>query len=150
MNHTPDGAAGGHFAHRKRQESTFSLAEAPPERILTLLEAMEQRLDWAREIVAEGEEAFNRPANWRSRESLKSISMDLNTAADRFPERVREQYPDIPWRALRGLRNILAHDYTSTRYDILWNTAKRDLPRVRSQLAALRADIEGQPTGRDD
>lgn len=150
MNHAPDGAAGGRFTPRRQQEPTFSLAGAPPERILALLEDMEQRLNWAQEIVAEGENAYNQPANWRSRESLKSIFMDLNTAADRFPEQVREQYPDVPWRALRGLRNILAHDYTSTRYDILWNTAKHDLPRVRSHLAALRADVEGRPTERND
>lgn len=103
---------------------------------------MEQRLDWAEEIVREGEEAFGKPENWRSRESMKSILVDLNTAADRIPEDVRKKYPAIPWRALRGLRNVLAHNYSSIRYDIVWETAARNLPEVRVELAAMRADVE--------
>ena len=118
------------------------MSVGPKERILTLIGDMEQRMDWAAEIVAEGEEAFGRDDNWRSRESMKSLFVDLNTAADRIPEQVREQYPSIPWRALRGLRNVLAHDYSSIRYDILWETAARNLPEVRRELAAMRSDVE--------
>jgi uncharacterized protein with HEPN domain len=41
---------------------------------------------------------------------------------------------------LRGIRKILARDYTAARYDILWNAAAQSLPQVRGELGELRAD----------
>ncbi|MDQ4502826.1 HepT-like ribonuclease domain-containing protein [Sinomonas sp. ASV322] len=106
-----------------------------------MLEDMEQRLAWAAEIVADGEDAFIAEPNWRTREALKSLLIDLNTAADRLPESVREKYPEIPWRELRDQRNLLAHDYASIRHSILWATASRHLPPLRDQLAGVRRDL---------
>lgn len=134
---------GGRFTPRRQSEPTFSLAAAPKQRILDLLGDMEQRLDWAAQIVEEGEEAFSNPDNWRSREAMKSVLVDLNTAADRIPEQVRGRYPSIPWRNLRGLRNVLAHDYSGIRYDIVWNTAAASLPELRARLGEMRSDVEG-------
>ena len=47
--------------------------------------------------------------------------------------------PDIAWRRVIGLRNILAHGYEHVAHEILWHTIARDLPTLEDALAhALR------------
>ncbi|MET3143540.1 UNVERIFIED_ORG: uncharacterized protein with HEPN domain [Arthrobacter sp. UYEF2] len=140
--HPEEIPVGGQFVPTEQKDPSFSLTAAPKDRVLQLIGDMEERLGWAQQIVDEGEFAFNDPDNWRSREAMKSIFIDLNTAADRIPEPIREHYPAIPWRQMRGLRNVLSHDYAAIRNDTVWQTAARSLPELRTQLAHMRADVE--------
>lgn len=43
----------------------------------------------------------------------------------------------IPWRLIRAMRNVYAHDYEHTKPDIVWNTITEDIPALRQQLAAI-------------
>lgn len=139
---TEENPPGGQFVPREEKDPSFSLSVAPKARILQLIGDIEQRLSWAQQIVDEGEPAFSDPVNWRSREAMKSIFIDLDTAADRMPGAVRDQFPAIPWRQMRGLRNVLSHDYAAIRYETLWQTAFHSLPELRGQIALMRADVE--------
>lgn len=38
---------------------------------------------------------------------------------------------EIPWNAIRGLRNIVAHAYGSIKLDILWDTIMSDIPTLK-------------------
>jgi len=41
-----------------------------------------------------------------------------------------EKYNDMPWRQIKGMRNIAAHGYEEFDVDILWQTIKNDLPSL--------------------
>lgn len=45
-----------------------------------------------------------------------------------------EDYPDIDWREICGLRNILIHDYDSISPDIVWGVLIDDIPRLKRDL----------------
>ena len=41
----------------------------------------------------------------------------------------KAEYPDIPWQKIRGMRNILVHDYLGDlSYEEVWKTLHNDLP----------------------
>jgi uncharacterized protein with HEPN domain len=61
----------------------------------------------------------------------------LGEAARRVSASFRESHPEIPWRSLIGLRNVLAHDYGEIRHDRLWEIATRDAPALVRQLEPL-------------
>ncbi|MDR1735672.1 MAG: DUF86 domain-containing protein [Oscillospiraceae bacterium] len=44
---------------------------------------------------------------------------------------------DIPWRAISGLRDIMAHRYQTVRMEDIWVTAQTDIPILRESLAKL-------------
>jgi uncharacterized protein with HEPN domain len=40
----------------------------------------------------------------------------------------RSKYPEIPWRAMTGMRNRLIHGYFEVNLDVVWETVETQLP----------------------
>lgn len=49
----------------------------------------------------------------------------------------REAHMAIPWRQLRGLRNIYAHNYQGVDYDLAWETLIEDLPQIKKECQKI-------------
>ena len=64
----------------------------------------------------------------------------VGEAARGVSQETRDKYPDIPWRSIIGLRNVLAHEYGEIRYENLWGVCKNRLPPLIKQLEAMGAD----------
>lgn len=50
---------------------------------------------------------------------------------------LRLQHPDIPWREMAGLRDVLIHDYFGVDNEIVWNVVKNELPLLKNKIADL-------------
>lgn len=48
------------------------------------------------------------------------------------------QYPQVPWRSMKGMRNRLAHGYFDINLDVVWDTVQMALPGLLAQLPAIR------------
>ena len=51
-----------------------------------------------------------------------------------------EKYSDMPWRQIKGMRNIAAHGYEEFDVDILWQTLKEDLPSLHNYCNKIVAE----------
>lgn len=40
----------------------------------------------------------------------------------------RAEHPDLPWKSIVGLRNILVHQYEDVDYSIVWDVITKELP----------------------
>ena len=58
------------------------------------------------------------------------------------PEAVQEAHPQVPWAELRGVRNLLAHDYFGVDVELLWYTLSVDLPPLNAGLEAVLESME--------
>lgn len=63
----------------------------------------------------------------------------IGEAARHIPEDLQCRYPLIPWSEIRGLRNIVAHDYARVNHQIVWGTIRNNLPSLTRQLEELLA-----------
>lgn len=71
---------------------------------------------------------------------IKAILYDLvviGEAAIHIPTEVKSRYPQIPWRLMGDMRNIIAHEYFQVDLKIIWNTIQNNLPSLVAQLYEL-------------
>lgn len=64
----------------------------------------------------------------------------IGEAARRVSDVLRKKHPQIPWKEMIGLRNILAHDYGRIDHDKLYTTAVKEIPKLISGLEGLQSD----------
>jgi uncharacterized protein with HEPN domain len=51
----------------------------------------------------------------------------IGEAVKKLPGDLRERYPDVAWREIAGLRDVIAHTYFALDSDILWDAVERDV-----------------------
>jgi len=61
----------------------------------------------------------------------------IGEAASHIPEDIRVAHPDIPWSRMKGLRNLVIHEYFGVSPEILWRTATEDLPPLVESLQTM-------------
>ncbi|BAZ04383.1 HepT-like ribonuclease domain-containing protein [Calothrix sp. NIES-3974] len=64
---------------------------------------------------------------------VKAVLYDfliIGEAAINIPAKIQSNYPEIPWRIMGDMRNVMAHEYFQVNLKIVWNTAKNNLPNL--------------------
>ena len=61
----------------------------------------------------------------------------IGEAAKSIPKRIKEKYPDIEWRKISGLRDILAHEYFGIDLEVLWDIVKNKLPDFKKEISII-------------
>jgi uncharacterized protein with HEPN domain len=61
----------------------------------------------------------------------------IGEASRHIPREVQERNPNIPWDKMRGIRNVLVHEYFRVSLPIIWQTLKEDLPPLVPLLSEV-------------
>ena len=61
----------------------------------------------------------------------------IGEAARNVPEDICLRFPNVPWDKMRGMRNMLAHEYFGVSLQIIWQTIKDDLPPLAAPLKEI-------------
>ncbi|MBQ0026010.1 MAG: DUF86 domain-containing protein [Lachnospiraceae bacterium] len=77
---------------------------------------------------------------------FNAVSMcvfQIGELSGKLSEDYRDETSDqIPWQDIKGMRNIVAHDYGSIDEELLWETVIEDIPALRrfctAQLDSFR------------
>jgi uncharacterized protein with HEPN domain len=49
-----------------------------------------------------------------------------------------QNHPEIPWTRIKGMRNLIVHDYYRAELPVIWQTARTALPELVTQLENIR------------
>jgi uncharacterized protein with HEPN domain len=66
----------------------------------------------------------------------------IGEATKRLPMTLREEYPDIPWRNMAGMRDRIIHGYDVIDLEIVWDVVKKDIPQLKPKIQNILLDYE--------
>jgi uncharacterized protein with HEPN domain len=61
----------------------------------------------------------------------------IGEAANGVSEELREEYPQIFWTQMIGMRNRLIHAYFEVNVDLVWKTITEELPLLIRQIGQI-------------
>jgi uncharacterized protein with HEPN domain len=65
----------------------------------------------------------------------------IGEAAARLPEGIKNQYSEIPWQDIVGMRNHIVHAYFGLLLDRVWNVVQQDLPSLKLKIEDMRRTL---------
>ena len=68
--------------------------------------------------------------------NLEIIGEAANQIRAMSPEFV-DFHPEVPWIAMRGMRNKIIHGYFDVDWSVVWDTARNDLPGLQRLVEPL-------------
>ena len=72
---------------------------------------------------------------------IKDIEI-IGEAASKISENVKNNFGDVMWNEIIGIRNRLIHVYFDVDIDILWETVKNDIPNLFKQLLEIKNETD--------
>jgi uncharacterized protein with HEPN domain len=119
--------------------------DALVDRLKQILEALEL-IPGRFQSIAEPKDFFATPAG---REHLDSISMVLLAVGESFKQidyktegKLLAHYPDIPWREVMALRNVLAHVYFEVDEEQIYSICKNDIAPLTDTVRQMVQDLD--------
>ncbi len=61
----------------------------------------------------------------------------LESFVSRLSEELLEKHSEIPWYAIKAMRNLHAHDYDNINFEIVWETLTKDIPELKDALQKI-------------
>ncbi len=75
-----------------------------------------------------------------NRTIIKAVLYDfgiIGEASRHISNDVQLRYPDIPWRLMGDMRNVIFHEYFQVELTIVWRAIQHNLPLLKSQLQEI-------------
>ena len=84
--------------------------------------------------LIEGKQRHDYDCDESLRLALAYLLQVIGEAARRVSKEFFESHPDIPWKAIIGMRHKVVHDYMDVDEDIVWDTVTTELQPLIDQL----------------
>ncbi|MDI6810792.1 MAG: DUF86 domain-containing protein [archaeon] len=66
----------------------------------------------------------------------------IGEATRNVPEKIKQMYPDIPWKEMAGFRDKLIHFYFGIKHELVWQTIKSRIPQIKPLIHKILENLE--------
>jgi uncharacterized protein with HEPN domain len=103
-----------------------------PESLIDILTALRRILRYTNSI--------DRVALETDDEKLSAVLYQITIigeATKRLSPALRQQHPEIPWREMAGMRDVIVHEYDQLDFEVIWDVVHNKLPELLTLLELL-------------
>ena len=66
----------------------------------------------------------------------------ISEASRHIPQDRKAEHPQIPWRNIADIGNVLRHGYRIVDQGIIWSVVRHHLPPLRAAVEAMRGEVQ--------
>jgi uncharacterized protein with HEPN domain len=89
--------------------------------------------------ISVGRDVFLSTPHWQDA-VIRQLEI-IGEATKRLSTEVRDQNPEVPWRRIAGLRDVLAHDYMGVDLPAVWEITQQQLPTLKRKVEAILSTL---------
>jgi uncharacterized protein with HEPN domain len=80
--------------------------------------------------------------DWAVKHAVQCGIEIISEASRRLPQSLRDQRPEIPWKAVMGIGNILRHDYDAIVDEVIYGAATTQLALLKVAIISIEANLK--------
>ena len=61
----------------------------------------------------------------------------IGEVVKKIPEEIKNCYPQIKWKNISGMRDILIHEYFGVDYKVVWKTVRERIPELKDVIEKM-------------
>lgn len=73
-------------------------------------------------------------ADYKLRLAIVKLIENIGEASNGISLKTIKRLPEIEWSILKGIRNVLVHEYFGIDYEIIWNSIKENIPELKIKI----------------
>ena len=81
----------------------------------------------------------------RTRDAVVRNLEIIGEAVKKLPPQTKRDHPEVEWKKIAGLRDILVHDYFGIDMDIVWDVVQNKLPVLVEQVRRILEESKLSP-----
>ena len=80
--------------------------------------------------------------DWLLRHGAQRAIEIISEASRHVPDQLKAMHPNIRWRSIAGIGNVLRHEYHSISDKVIWQVIKDELPPLKKAVLTMTAAIK--------
>lgn len=81
--------------------------------------------------------------DWVLRDALLHNLEIIGEAAKCVSDSTKVRHPEVPWRKIAAMRDVLAHHYFGVDMDVVWDAIQNRIPELHEQICAICREGDG-------
>jgi uncharacterized protein with HEPN domain len=79
--------------------------------------------------------------DYKLRLAIVKLFEIIGEASGNITEETEKRFTDVEWSILKGIRNILVHEYFGIDYDIIWDSIQKNIPELKSHISKIILEL---------
>ena len=81
-------------------------------------------------------------ASWETRWLVQRGIEIISEASRGIPDAAKRLRPEIPWKKVAGIGNVLRHDYSGIADHVIWGVVNDEIPKLKAAIEAISATVK--------